>query len=171
MTRRYFFAPNKTRQPIHLDNQSNIACLFLSARVASKSLLHHAAGCPHVIPERLVSKRRFDDILAVIEGTVYTNAVDVRVGHCSHLPLLNRAHSAFRKHDEAVDVFLSPKPVDSSRACASPKDGVSCIRSLQRQYFGISQTQLIPQINQPSGHMQYKYIIRSPGSARTNRWI
>ena len=68
-------------------------------------------------PEGFVREGGLDDVLAVIEGSLDTDAVYVGVGDGCHLPLLYLAHPAFWEHDEAVHVLLAAKTVDGRRAC------------------------------------------------------
>ena len=71
----------------------------------------------YLSPEGFVSEGGLDDVLAVIEGSLDTDAVDVGVGDGGHLPLLNLANPAFWEHDEAVHVLLAAQTVNGGRAC------------------------------------------------------
>ena len=60
-----------------------------------------------------------EDALAVVEGAVDGDAVDVRVGDGGHLAFLERADAAVGEHDEDVDAGLSADAVDGGGAGVS----------------------------------------------------
>mmetsp|Transcript_55502 Transcript_55502/g.141105 ORF Transcript_55502/g.141105 Transcript_55502/m.141105 type:complete len:352 (-) Transcript_55502:85-1140(-) len=73
-----------------------------------------------------LSEKTLDNVLAIVECALDSNAMHVGVKHAGHLLLLDLRHPALREQYETLHVFLAPQAVDGCATCISagrPKYG------------------------------------------------
>merc|ERR1740121_2994589 len=68
-----------------------------------------------------VTKEALDDVLAVVERTLHSDAVHVVVENTRHLLLLDLRHAALWKEDEALHVLLAAHSVNGRTACVAAR--------------------------------------------------